>query len=371
MTTIKIGNLFESSAHTLVNTVNCVGVMGKGIALEFKRRYPAMFADYVVRCQQGAVQLGEPYHYTDLIGTSLVNFPTKAHWRSASRLADIEAGLDYFVAHYEEWGIESIAFPPLGCGNGGLSWADVGPLMFRKLGALPLAVEIYAPYGTPIPQLSAKFLGRPTDVGEELVGKQLPALKDEWLALFEVVYELSCQPYANPVGRTIFQKISYIMTELGVETGFTFKQASYGPFSPEVQEALTVAANANLIQEKQLGRMTALMPTAEYDRRREEFHGRVAPFQKWIDKTVDLFSRIKNTAQAEEASTVIYATRHLKSSTEPESVSEQSVFDFIMAWKKTWQNETKEETVASTIRNLQMLGWIKLQYSETLPYQSF
>lgn len=195
-------------------------------------------------------------------------------------------------------------------------------------------------------------------------------MRDEWLALLEVVYQLSRQPYANPVGRTIFQKISFIMTELGVDTGFSFDRGSYGPFSQEVQAALTVAANANLIQEKQLGRMNAILPANEFVRRHEEILLKVAPFQKWINKTVDLFSRIKNTAQAEEVTTVIYSAKHQKSIEDPASVSEQNVFDFIMDWKKSWQEEEKQRSVASAIRNLQMLGWVKLYYSDTLPYES-
>ena len=370
MTSVKIGNLFESDAQTWVNTVNCVGVMGKGIALEFKKRFPAMFQDYGVRCKAGTVQLGRPYHYVDLFGASVVNFPTKKHWRSASRVQDIEDGLDYFIAHYQEWGIESIAFPPLGCGNGGLEWPVVGPLMVGKLDALPIPVEIYAPYGTSAFQLTPVFLSKPVAVNGSMVGVQHPRMNDEWLALFEVVYQLSKQPYANPVGRTIFQKISYIMTELGVSTGFVFDRGSYGPFSPGVQTALTVGANANLIQEQQLGRMTAIMPADEYLQRRADIRSRVAPFQKWIDKTVDLFSRVKSTTQAEEITTVIYSAKHLKTSRNPATVSEQDVFDYIMAWKKSWQEESKQQSVASAIRNLQMLSWVSLKYSETLPFES-
>jgi O-acetyl-ADP-ribose deacetylase (regulator of RNase III)/uncharacterized protein YwgA len=369
MTTVLIGNLFESDAQTLVNIVNCVGVMGKGIALEFKKRYPAMFQDYVKRCNAGAMQIGRPYHYTDLFGASIVNFPTRKHWRSASRVQDIEEGLDYFVAHYQEWGVESVAFPPLGCGNGGLEWSVVGPLMAEKLKGLPVPVEIYAPYGTSATQLTTAFLSKPAAVNGAMVGVLHPSMKDEWLALFEVVYQLSKQPFANPVGRTIFQKISYIMTELGVNTGFSFEQGSYGPFSRDVQTALTVAANANLIEEKQLGRMTAILPAEEYVRRRENIRNRISPFQNRIDKTVDLFSRIQNTAQAEEVTTVIFSAKHLKGLQDPATVYEQNVFDFIMDWKKSWQKEGKRRSVASAIRNLQMLGWVRLNYSESLPYE--
>src|SRR4051794_5070539 len=109
------GNLLNSRAQTLVNTVNCVGIMGKGIALAFKRRYPAMFTDYVKRCDAGVVKLGEPYLYR-ADDHLIVNFPTKDHWRSVSRLDDIETGLRYLKEHLHEWGITSLAVPPLGCG---------------------------------------------------------------------------------------------------------------------------------------------------------------------------------------------------------------------------------------------------------------
>src|SRR5215469_11618145 len=113
-----IGDLFESQAQTLVNTVNCVGVMGKGVAEQFKRRFPEMFADYKRRAERKAVRLGEPYLYRDPSRKRIVNFPTKEHWRSPSRLSDIERGLDYLAAHISDWGITSLALPPLGCGNG-------------------------------------------------------------------------------------------------------------------------------------------------------------------------------------------------------------------------------------------------------------
>ena len=161
MAIVKIGDLFNSSAQTWVNAVNCFGVMGKGIALEFKKRFPNMYKDYVARCKAGLVQLGYPYHYTDLLDNSIINFPTKNHWRSASHLQDIEQGLVYFLAHYQEWGIESVAFPALGCGHGGLEWTFVGPLMYKRLHNLPISVEIYAPYDTPAYQLTPDFLVYP------------------------------------------------------------------------------------------------------------------------------------------------------------------------------------------------------------------
>lgn len=178
MLTIEFGSLFDSKAQTLTNTVNCVGIMGKGIALEFKKRYPSMFADYVERCNQGEVRLGAPYVYalparqTDFFGSDedkwpslILNFPTKKHWRSRSRLGDIERGLDHLVNHSEAWGITSLAMPPLGCGNGGLTWDLVGPLMYRYLSPLQLPVALYPPPGTPPEQLELSFLYREASSG--------------------------------------------------------------------------------------------------------------------------------------------------------------------------------------------------------------
>ena len=142
---VLTGDLFESRASAWVNTVNCVGVMGKGVALEFRRRFPDMFEDYRARCARRQVLLGEPYVYRGTSARTIINFPTKGHWRSPSRLADIERGLDHFAAHVLDWELTSVAMPALGCGHGGLEWSEVGPLIRRKLHLLPIDVDLYAP----------------------------------------------------------------------------------------------------------------------------------------------------------------------------------------------------------------------------------
>jgi O-acetyl-ADP-ribose deacetylase (regulator of RNase III)/uncharacterized protein YwgA len=363
-----IGDMFASEMQTIVNTVNCVGIMGKGIALLFKKEYPAMFEDYARRCARGEVRLGEPYHFKDLAGGSIVNFPTKGHWRAATRLEDVESGLDYFVKHFQSWGITSVAFPPLGCGNGGLEWVTVGPLMYSKLKGIGIPVRLYAPFGTPASQLNNEFLGADQQMEFEVKGRRREKLRSEWAALVEVLYELEQQPYAIPVGRVIFQKICYILTKQGVNTGFQFERNSYGPFADEVKEAISVLANNNWVKEQQLGRMTALRVGPEYAKARTNLAEELKPFRRKIEKTVDLFSRIKNTDQAEEVATVIYAVQNLKQERKPEEVSESDLFHYILDWKKLWKkDEAKQESLAEAIRNLEMLGWVKLQYSESLP----
>jgi O-acetyl-ADP-ribose deacetylase (regulator of RNase III) len=153
MVRVLVGSLFDSKAQTLVNAVNCVGVMGKGIALEFKKRFPDMFQDYVMRCEAGRVWIGEPYLYRRAMEPWIVNFPTKRDWRSRSRLEDITTGLDSLERHYREWGVTSLAVPALGCGQGHLEWTLVRPILLRFLSRLEVPVELYAPPGMPVDRL--------------------------------------------------------------------------------------------------------------------------------------------------------------------------------------------------------------------------
>jgi O-acetyl-ADP-ribose deacetylase (regulator of RNase III) len=139
-------DLFNSDAQTLVNTVNCVGIMGKGIAKEFRTRYPRMYEDYRLRCDKKELKIGEPYVWKDN-NRWVLNFPTKLHYNDLSQLDWIEDGLKYFIEHYKDWGITSIAFPALGCNNGKLEWKDVLPLMKKQLGKIKdINIEIYPPY---------------------------------------------------------------------------------------------------------------------------------------------------------------------------------------------------------------------------------
>ncbi len=136
------GNIFDSPAQVIVNTVNTVGVMGKGLALEFKARYPQMFEKYKEACEKKSLKIGKLM----LVSASdhlLLLFPTKENWRFPSKLSYIEKGLKCFCDNYAQRGITSIAFPKLGCGNGDLNWEDVRPLMEKYLSPLPISIYIY------------------------------------------------------------------------------------------------------------------------------------------------------------------------------------------------------------------------------------
>lgn len=145
-------SLFTSPARVLVNTVNTVGVMGRGIAKEFKRIYPEMYRQYRVLCDQNQFQPGQLWLYKTP-HKWILNFPTKKHWRNPSKLEYIEAGLEKFVRTYAAKGITSIAFPMLGCGNGELDWeSQVHPLMERYLRGLPIAIYIHIYEQATIPE---------------------------------------------------------------------------------------------------------------------------------------------------------------------------------------------------------------------------
>lgn len=141
------GDIFNSPAQVIVNTVNTVGVMGKGLALSFKNRYPEMFESYKKVCEKKSLKTGKLmlYYYPD---HWILLFPTKEHWRYPSKLEYIESGLIKFVQTYADKNISSIFFPKLGCGNGELSWNDVRPIMEKYLKPLPIDVFIYIGMGT-------------------------------------------------------------------------------------------------------------------------------------------------------------------------------------------------------------------------------
>jgi O-acetyl-ADP-ribose deacetylase (regulator of RNase III) len=154
MITYVACDLFQSPARVLVNTVNTVGVMGKGIAKEFKRIYPEMFREYQQICEKGTFDIGNLWVYKTT-NKWVLNFPTKSHWRQPSRPEYIEAGLKKFAETYHVYGITSISFPMLGCGNGELDWeTQVQPLMEQYLERLPVSAFVHhvGPPGSFVPE---------------------------------------------------------------------------------------------------------------------------------------------------------------------------------------------------------------------------
>lgn len=358
MVNVQVGDMFESKAQTLVNTVNCVGVMGKGIALEFKKRFPDMYSDYLARCERHQVKLGQPYLYKSFAHQWILNFPTKDHWRMATKLEDIVRGLEHLLAHYEKWEIVSLAVPPLGSGHGQLEWRVVGRTLYYYLAKMRIPVELYAPYGTPTLELQDEFLR----------GSEIPApkwIKPAYVALVEILRRLEEQPYHRPIGHTIFQKIAYVATEEGLPTGLEYGQGSYGPFAPEMKKLETRLSNNGLISEKRFGRMMVIRVGRTFEDARKAY---AADLQRWeniIEKVADLFMRM-DTRQAELTTTVLYSARNLVKPGDGVA-SEKDVLYAVFDWKKRRKPPLEFTEVASTIRNLAALGWLQVSASDDLP----
>src|SRR6266566_3992804 len=362
----RVGNIFESEMQNLVNTVNCVGVMGKGLALEFKKRFPDMYEDYVARCNAKQVRLGEPYLYRRLLPPWILNFPTKDHWRSVSRLSDIVAGLEYLERHYHEWEITSLAVPALGCSNGQLEWRVVGPTLYRYLSRYDIPVELYAPYGTPVEEIEVSFLEQAATSTSSIDTRG-----DHWkidpasIGLVEILARIGREPYHCPVGRITFQKIAYFATALGLPTGLHFVRGSYGPFSPDLHPLITRLVNNSLIQELQLGIMFAVKPGPTYGDAANAFRAELTQWEPLINRITDLFLRMR-TQEAEVAATVHFTAQALDHGALG-TVSEAAVLEGVKHWKQRRHPPLNDEEIAQAIRDLNLLGWIKAKPSSELP----
>jgi uncharacterized protein YwgA/O-acetyl-ADP-ribose deacetylase (regulator of RNase III) len=351
-----VGDLFASDAQTLTNTVNTVGVMGKGIALQFRKRFPAMYEDYVLRCQNNEVQLGRPYLYQSLLPPWVLNFPTKEHWRSVSRLDAIEDGLDFLLMHYKEWGIESLAVPPLGCGEGGLEWRIVGPTLYRGLARLDIPVELYAPFGTPHHELQPKFLeGAGTAVAPE--SRVPPAA----VALATILERIDSHRYHYPIGKTAMQKIAYFATQAGIPTELEFERGAYGPFAHGLKSMISKLVNNGLIEETRRGRMIENRPGRTLHDAQLVFKEHLQDWEPQIGQVTDLFLRLPTTRQAEVAATVQYVAESLTNRNRARSgrpVEEDEVLEQVARWKARRDPPLREDEVIGATRTLAHLGWI-------------
>lgn len=220
------GDLLGADVDAVVNTVNTVGVMGKGIALQFKRAYPDMFKEYERAAKQGDVQLGRMFVYPTgkLTPRYIINFPTKKHWRARSRLSDIRSGLADLVRVVRALDVRSIAVPPLGCGSGGLDWREVRPVIVEALEALrDVDVRIYAPAGAPAASAMTTAGGPP----RMTVGKA---------ALVALVHRYGAR--ALEVSLIEVQKLMYFLQAAGEELRLRYVKDRYGPYADNLRHVL-------------------------------------------------------------------------------------------------------------------------------------
>jgi uncharacterized protein YwgA len=272
-------------------------------------------------------------------------------------------GLRYLQNHFKEWGITSLAVPPLGCGHGQLEWRVVGPTLYRHLKALDITVELYAPFGTPHEELQPAFLDKEQ---EKATLKAAPdRIGPAWVAVVEILKRIEEEPFHWPVGRTSFQKIAYFATECGIPTGLKYQRGSYGPYAPALKKRITALVNNGLVREEQLGRMFAIRVGHTFHDARKSYEYQIKNWEQIIDKVADLFMRM-NTQQAEVAATVLFASKESMNGSEGVP-TEKNILDTVMKWKQKRRPSLDEKEVAMTVRNLNMLSWIGAKASADLP----
>jgi O-acetyl-ADP-ribose deacetylase (regulator of RNase III) len=319
MITSKTGDLLAEPVEALVNTVNCVGVMGRGVALQFRNAFPENFRAYKAACDRGEVQPGHMF-VVELDQLTrprwVINFPTKRHWRGKSRMEDIESGLVALVDEIRVRGIRSIALPPLGSGLGGLNWSEVKPRIVEALRGLnDVEVVLFEPAGPPaegrgmaprdVPAMSP---GRAALVG--LMHRYLGGLMDPFVTLLEV------------------HKLMYFMQAAGEPLRLNYVRAPYGPFAENLGNVLA-RVEGHLVAGYRDGgdapdKELTLVPGAVAD---------AMAFLAGAAATRERFDRVARLVEGFETpfGLELLATVHWVASEAPDSTAEQVVTN-VHAW---------------------------------------
>lgn len=224
---VKRGDLLKEGSEAIVNTINCIGVMGKGIALQFKQKWPQNFKRYAAACARKEIMPGKMF-ICDLGEKSkprfIINFPTKVHWRGDSRIEYIESGLRDLVRQVGRLGIKSVALPPLGCGNGGLDWLTVRRLVFDAFSGHPdIKVDLFEPQGAPPPQQMVNRTAKP----------KMTSVRAAVVKVISIYREMQ---YA--LSKIEIQKLVYFLEEAGQPLNLAFTKHGYGPYSDKLRHVL-------------------------------------------------------------------------------------------------------------------------------------
>ena len=347
MIEFRSGDILKDDAEALVNTVNCVGVMGRGIALQFKAAFPENFKIYAEACQRGAVQPGRMFVFETGQLTPpryIINFPTKRHWRGNSRMEDIDAGLAALVEVIREKCIRSVAIPPLGSGLGGLDWLHVKPRIEAALRPLTdVRVIVYEPAGVPASDTMTHSRKAPSMTAGraalvELTHRYLGGLLDPFVTLLEV------------------HKLMYFMQEAGEPLRLKFTQAPYGPYAENLRHVLH-AIEGHLVSgyadggdapDKQL----KLVPGAVAEA--TAFLDQHSATRARFDKVAELVEGFESPFGLELLSTVHWVVKH-----EPVSTLDD-VVECTYAWNPRKRQFTPRQ-IGIAVNLLSQKGWTARQ----------
>jgi O-acetyl-ADP-ribose deacetylase (regulator of RNase III) len=338
MITYKTGNLLDAPVEALVNTVNTVGVMGKGVALQFKNTFPENFKVYSDAVKSGSVQLGKVLVVPVIpIGKVkyVINFPTKGHWRYPSKMAWIESGLQDLRIKVEENGIKSVALPPLGCGNGGLDWNQVRPLIEKEMNDLDAEVIVYEP-NAEIQEVLKKE-DKVSAAKLTPVRAMLLQLLYNYRALGEFTSEFAAE------------KLSYFLQRFGEkQLKLNFQKGFYGPYSGKVRHVL-YAVNGYYLKGYE-----------QKDAKHFE------PLEMIVDKAPEIRSYIKNKLTPEEQDRLQKVAALIDGFESPYGlellatvdflIEENNTFDAEVITQKLWSDRKKDmfhkQHIAMAIQHL-------------------
>ena len=345
MMEFKTGDIFTEDAEALVNSVNCVGVMGRGIALQFKNLYPANFKSYAAACKRDEVKPGRMFVFETGQITNpryIVNFPTKRHWRGKSRVEDIQSGLQALVHEVKERGIRSIAIPPLGSDLGGLNWRDVRPLIEAAMRELDdVQVIVFEPGSKPsdgrpnrssdVPEMTA---GRAALVG--LMHRYLAGFLDPFVTLLEV------------------HKLMYFLQIAGEPLRLNYAKAHYGPYAENLRHVLREVEGHFISGYADGGDAPAkaleLVPGAVQD---------AFKFLESAPDTLANFHRVTNLVEGFESpfGLELLATVHWVANETP-SAGLDEVIERTYQWNER-KRQFSERQIGIAYRRLEEQGWLK------------
>lgn len=343
------GNLLEADVDALVNTVNTVGVMGKGIALQFKRAHPDMFKAYERAAKAGDVRLGRMHVFPTgaMAGPRyVVNFPTKGHWKARSRLADVQAGLVDLVATIRALGITSIAIPPLGCGNGGLRWEQVEPLIVQAFADLTdVDVVVYPPEGAPAAAAMVDNTRRPAMT----VGKA---------ALVEMIASYSAATVE--VSLIEVQKLMYFLQVAGEQLRLNYAKDHYGPYADNLRHVLRAVEGHFLVG---YGDASATVHAAEAIRVLPGASEEAATVLEAHPDTVDRIGAVLALVDGFESAYALelLATVHWITGEDADSAADPDVAAKVVgAWSARKQRMFGHAHVVAAWQRLHDEGWLRV-----------
>ncbi len=337
------GNLLSAKAEALVNTVNTVGVMGKGIALQFRETFPENYKFYKKACKQGKVQIGKMLVYDNgqfVNPRYIINFPTKRHWRERSKIEEVEAGLIDLQNVIRGYGIKSIAVPPLGCGSGGLEWNVVRPLIVDSLSQFDdVKIWVYEPVGAP--------------KAEQIrVGTERPNMTTGRAALIYLMERYPMPGYRFSLLE--IQKLMYFLQTAGEPLKLNYVKKQYGPYAENLNHALQRVEGHFLrgYGDRSGQASVYLMPNSEDEAK--QFLSDKPETQARLQKVVELIEGFETPYGMELLSTVHWLAG------EDSNVKEdpQAAVKGFEAWNQRKRDYFKPEHIHVAWERLRNFGWL-------------